>query len=90
MKKWETVSSKLAFDHPWFKVRQDVVKLGNGKIIDDYFIWQDKHVSQVVPVTSDRKLLLERQYKHAVGKFMIEYPAGYMENNEEPLVGCIS
>ncbi len=84
MKKWKTLSSRLALDHKWFKVRQDTVQLPNGKILDDYYIWQDKSVAQVIPVTKDYKLILEKQYKHAVGEFMIEYPAGYIDENEIP------
>lgn len=84
MTKWKVISSKLAFDHPWFKVRQDTVELPGGKVIDDYFMWQDNDVAQIVPVTEDGKFLLERQYKHAVGEFMLEFPAGYLNDNENP------
>ncbi len=35
---WKIISSQLAFDHRWYKVRQDVVCLPNGKIVDDYFV----------------------------------------------------
>jgi len=84
MNKWKIRSSKLAFDNPWFKVRQDVVELPNGKVIDDYFMWQDNDVAQIVPITSNGKFILERQYKHAVGEFMIEFPAGYFNDKEIP------
>ncbi len=39
----------------------------------------------MIPVTQDGKLLLEKQYKHAVEDFMIEFPAGYLDKNEDPL-----
>ena len=36
MKEWKVLDSKLAFDHRWFKVQQDTVRLPNGKEIDDF------------------------------------------------------
>jgi ADP-ribose pyrophosphatase len=38
-----------------------------------------------VPVTSEGKLVLVRQYRFAVGGRVIEFPAGTVEVNEDPL-----
>jgi len=84
MKKWKTLNSRRAFDNKWFKVRQDKVKLPDGKILDDYFVWLEEDASLVVPVTPNNDLILVRQYKHAAGKIMIEYPAGYIDEGENP------
>lgn len=82
MKKWKTISSSLAFDNKWFKVQKDVVELPDGKIIDDYFFWKAPKVSQVVPINSSGKVIMVRQYKHAIDQIMVEYPAGYLDENE--------
>ncbi|MBD2138341.1 NUDIX hydrolase [Anabaena sp. FACHB-1237] len=39
----------------------------------------------VVPVTSDGKLILVRQYRFAVQGRLLEFPAGTIEPNEDPL-----
>ena len=39
----------------------------------------------VVPVTADGKLVLVRQYRFAVQGRVLEFPAGTLEPNEEPL-----
>lgn len=88
MKKWQFISSKLAFNNKWFKVRQDKVKLPNGKIINDYFVWPEENVVIIVPVTDQNKIVLVRQYKHAAGQIVIEYPGGYVEKNETPKQGA--
>jgi ADP-ribose pyrophosphatase len=85
MDKWKILSSKLAFDHRWFKVRQDEVQLPNGKILDDYFLWLDTDVALVVPITADRKFVFVRQYKHGAADLIIEFPAGYIDEGEAPL-----
>jgi len=88
MKKWETLESKIAFDNKWFKVRQDKVKISNSKVLDDYYVWLQGDVSLVVPVTKNNEFILVRQYKHGVGDFIIEYPAGFIEENEVPLIAA--
>lgn len=85
MKKWKTLDSKLAFDNPWFKVRQDKVELPSGKVLDDYFVYLKGHGSVVVPVTKDNELIMVRQYRHAAGELMIELPAGFINEGETPL-----
>ena len=39
----------------------------------------------VVPLFEDGSVLMERQYRHAVGKYLLEIPAGTMEPGESPL-----
>jgi ADP-ribose pyrophosphatase len=39
----------------------------------------------VVPLFDDGTVLMERQYRHAVGKYLLEIPAGTMEPGENPL-----
>lgn len=83
MKKWETLSSTPALDTPWFKVRQDKVRLPNGKILDDYFVWEEEDVAMIVPVTTNHEFVLVKQYKHGVDTEVIEFPAGYLNKDEE-------
>ena len=39
----------------------------------------------VVPLFEDHTVLMERQYRHAVRKYLLEIPAGTMEPGESPL-----
>ncbi|MDQ3099642.1 MAG: NUDIX hydrolase [bacterium] len=84
MDKWKTLSSTLAFDHRWFKVRQDTVELPNGKILDDFFVYLQGDVALVVPVTQNNEFIMVRQYKHASGEILIEFPAGMIDAGENP------
>ena len=38
----------------------------------------------VVPFLDDSKVVMERQYRHAVGGYLLEIPAGTMERGEAP------
>lgn len=81
--KWTIISSQLVFDHPWYKLRQDVVKLPSGRIVDDYFVSVRAEVAMAVALTEDRQLILVRQYKHGAQKITIEIPAGTFDPAQE-------
>src|SRR5688572_8640828 len=40
----------------------------------------------VVPILDDGRLVLERQYRHPMGRVMLEFPAGKLDAGEPPLV----
>ena len=85
IKKWKLLGSTLAFDNPWYKVRQDKVQLPDGKIIDDFFVSLHPDVVLVFPVTRDNQVVFVRQYKHGAGEILLELPAGtYDKNREDP------
>lgn len=88
-KKWKKISSTMALDEKWFRVRKDVVELPNGKVMDDYFLWLSGNVSMVVPITADGKMILVKQYKYGADQMLIEFPAGYVEKGENPEIGAM-
>ena len=80
---WTTLQSTLAFDHPWYKVRQDVVRLPNGTVIDDYFLGVLPDVAMVLPLTPAQEIVLVRQYRHGAGAVLLELPAGTFDPSLE-------
>ncbi|MBE9037130.1 NUDIX hydrolase [aff. Roholtiella sp. LEGE 12411] len=83
LKKWKTLNSKMVLNHRWCKVRQDEIELPNGEIIDDYFVSIKPDVALVLPITSSREIIFVRQYRHAVGEFFLELPAGSFDPTKE-------
>lgn len=82
MKKWEILDSKMVFDLPWYKVRQDKVRLPSGKIMDDYLVSVRSDYVVAFPVVETGKVLILTQYKHGVQKFITEFPAGLPKKDE--------
>lgn len=75
--------SELAFAGRLIKVRVDDVLLPSGRIAKREIV---VHRGAVAILGLDGgKILMERQYRHAAGKFMWEIPAGTMEEGESPL-----
>jgi ADP-ribose pyrophosphatase len=86
------VSSKLAFKGKVFNVFTDtVVEPGGHRTTRDVI----RHNGSVVILAvdestnpSDPEVILERQYRHAAGQYLIELPAGTRNPNEPPLAAA--
>jgi ADP-ribose pyrophosphatase len=83
LQKWQILNSKMVIDEPMCQVRQDQVKLPNGKIIDDYFVNIKPDIAIIFPITENQEIVFVRQYRHAIGEFVIELPAGRFDVNTE-------
>lgn len=85
IQKWQTLGSKLVFNHPWYRLRQDTVALPNGNIVDDYFVSLRPDIVTVLPITVDDQVVFVRQYRHGIGEILLELPAGTFGPQEAPL-----
>ncbi len=83
LKKWQILQSEMALNHPWCKVRRDEIMLPNGQVIDDYFVYYRPDVAIILPITDNEEIVFVRQYRHAVGDFFIELPAGSFNPEQE-------
>ena len=82
---WHTLSSKQLINRPWLKARCDTVELPNGKIYDEYYVLSYPSWINVIAETEEGDIILERQYRHALGVVSTEICAGVIEAGEEPL-----
>ncbi len=73
----------MVLDNYWCQVRQDEIELPNGRIIDDYFVNVRPEITLILPVTSSKEIIFVRQYRHAVGEFLLELPAGLFNPEQE-------
>lgn len=51
-------------------------------------IVEHKGSAVIIPVFEDNRVALVRQYRHAAGDYLLEIPAGTLENGEDPLIGA--
>ena len=86
MKPWQTIKSQIIIkDLPWLKVSVEHVLLPNGKEIDNFYQIHLPEYAVIVAQTQEGLIVMERQYKHAIGKIILNLPAGYLNLNESPL-----
>ncbi|KAF3998133.1 NUDIX domain-containing protein [Glaciimonas immobilis] len=78
------IDSTLVYDGSFLKVQRDTVALPNGKpTIREYI----KHPGAVVVLAlfEDGSVLMERQFRYPLHRVFIEFPAGKIDLNEDPL-----
>lgn len=73
---WHQIATRYPFATPWIRLRQDDIQLaGQPEPITYTYLHQPPAVF-VVPVTTDRQLVLIRQYRYPVDAWCLEVPAG--------------
>lgn len=78
------LKSDLVFQGSFLKVLRDEVELPDGKKSTREYI-PHPGAAMVVPVNDQGNLVMIRQYRYAVKKTFIEFPAGKIDPGEEPL-----
>ncbi len=54
-----------------------------GKIIDPYYVYEFPTWVAAVPVTEDGRIVMVRQYRHALGEVCIEIPGGCVDDTDK-------
>jgi 8-oxo-dGTP pyrophosphatase MutT (NUDIX family) len=80
--KWKVLSSEYLFNDLWFTVRKDKCETPGGKIVDPYYVYEFPEWVTAVAVTEDDKVVLVRQYRHALGETCIEIPGGCIDDTD--------
>jgi len=81
---WEVLESSIVYSNRWLRVRKDVCRTNNGNTADYYVVERFDYVV-IVAITPESQVLTVQQYKHGAGRVVRELPAGYVENDEDPL-----
>ncbi|MBN8673938.1 MAG: NUDIX hydrolase [Chitinophagales bacterium] len=81
--KWKILSSEYLFKDLWFTVRKDRCETPMGKIIDPYYVYEFPTWVAAVPVREDGRIVMVRQYRHALGEVCIELPGGCVDDTDK-------
>jgi len=88
----KVVSSKVVYEGKLFRVTQDHILTPTGHETTRDVVRHNGSVIILAIDTSKSKkdpwIVLERQYRHAAGRFLWELPAGRLDPGEEPLAGA--
>lgn len=86
---WKTLKSEYLFKDLWFTVRKDTCQRPDGKIIDPYYVYEFPEWVAAVAITKEGKIVMERQYRHALGMTMFEIPGGCVDPDDQDLEAAI-
>jgi ADP-ribose pyrophosphatase len=87
----EVISSKLSYEGPLFRVYTDEILEKGRRVMRDVV----RHNGSVVVLAIDDSkskrdplIVMEVQYRHAAKEYLLEVPAGKLEEDEDPLAGA--
>ncbi|AOM80694.1 DNA mismatch repair protein MutT [Pedobacter steynii] len=84
MLKWQRLSSRYLMKEQWATLRVDTCDLQNGVVKDDYFVLEYPNWVNAVALTTDNKIIMVRQYRHAGDIISLEIPGGVIDGTEQP------
>jgi ADP-ribose pyrophosphatase len=87
MAKAKVLSRRTIFRGKVFSVTTELVREPNGITAPRDVIHHPGSVV-ILAVDSNQRVLLERQYRHAAGKYLWELPAGRIDPGESPLAAA--
>lgn len=80
-KPWQTLGTTRLWESKWYNLRQDRVRIHTGDEIT-YTYQEHPGAVFIVPVTPEGQVILLRQYRHPVGEWLWEIPAGAVDDGE--------
>jgi ADP-ribose pyrophosphatase len=84
----KTINSQQIYDGRIVHLYVDDVQLPNGQTAKREIVRHSGAVA-VVPVDSEGKLILVRQYRYAAGRILLEIPAGTLYKDEDPALCAV-
>lgn len=87
--KWKTCSSEYLSKHEYFTARKDKCETPDGTIVPEYYVVELPTSVCALAITEDKKAILVKQYRHPLGKVLIEIPGGFIDEGEEPKLAIV-
>jgi len=89
LKPWQVVSSREIYSAPpWIHLSRQTVRLSDGRVVDDYHKIQLLDFAVIVAQTANGDILVERQYRHGLGRVALMLPAGALQNGEDAMAAA--
>ena len=82
----KTISSQKVFEGRVFNVTVDTVR--EGELTYEREVVHHRGSAVIVPVFDDGTVALVRQYRHPVVRYLLEVPAGTLDDGERPEAGA--
>jgi 8-oxo-dGTP pyrophosphatase MutT (NUDIX family) len=91
-----TEKSSLVYKSQWMQVYEDSVIYNDNNDKNNKIISSSRHLIKIfnrikvddtviiIPIFEDGSLLMVEGYRHGAGENLLEFPGGFIEENEEP------
>jgi 8-oxo-dGTP pyrophosphatase MutT (NUDIX family) len=85
---WRTLARTTVLEDRWMRLYAEACRLGNGVVLDPYYVIEERDWVHVFAVGADARLLTVTQYRHPAGLFCSELPGGVVDAGESPLAAA--
>jgi len=75
LKTWKKISEAVLFRNSWWTYKKDETELPDGKRGEYHYV-HTNGASMVVPILSDGRIVLVRQYRYLNNRESLEFPCG--------------
>lgn len=82
---WQVLKRRTLLKRRYLELREEHVRLANGRELDDFYVIDMADWAAVLCVTEAEQVVLVRQYRHGIARASVELPAGALERDEAPL-----
>ena len=82
---WKVLKSEYVIQRPWLTAKRERLELPDGRIVPEYYVLEYPDWVNVIAITKDGRMIMERQYRQAAMRTNYEIPCGVMEDGETPL-----
>ena len=79
---WKVLESKYLFKDNWLTARVDKCETPGGKIVSPYYVLEYNDWVNCVALDDEGRVIMVRQYRHGIGKTILEIPGGTMDNDD--------
>ncbi len=88
--RWKKLSSEYLFRDGWATLRADTCEMPNGKIVSPYYVYEFTDWVTAFAITKENKVIIERQYRHALGEVNYELPGGCVDKTDTSMEMAIA
>lgn len=82
-KPWKILNSQEIFKIGFVSLRREQCELPSGKIMPGYYIMEFSNWANIIPLTSEGKIVFVEQYRHATGEVTLEIPGGARDSEDK-------
>ena len=87
--KWQLQSSEYMFKDTWMTVRADTCIKPDGKIVTPYYVYEFPDWVTAFAITKEGKVIIEKQYRHALGQVHYEIPGGCVDKSDSSFQAAV-
>ena len=86
---WKQLSSEYLIKDTWATVRADSCLRQDGKVLEPYYVYEFPDWVTAFAITTEGKVIVERQYRYALNATHFEMPGGCVDASDATLEDAI-